>query len=486
MERALTSLGTNPVTAAVRRLYETHPYPRYPLLATPRWQDGYASTSVFACALYKNENSRASQSSLIAGCGEIFPYVMRRWEPRSSALTCIDLSRQSLIRARLRLALTFKPVKYEHADLDTYLDGAGPAFDHVDAYGVVHHLPDPGRTLKALAARLVPGGTMRLMVYNSAARTWIHGVQRLLNLCGFDAARRGDVDAARGLLRRLAPHLPALAHRLGQIGAATIANDARFADTFLHPREARMGVALWFERISAAGLTPVGLFDRYGELDDLDNPLWAVPSVEALAERAADERFENNLELFLVKELKVLLGALPEKKVLAPFPREGDDRQNHSRNSPLPWGREPKPFFPGERTRPPFILQFKQPPSSWFRYRETSNLSFATRRRLWLGFLGALSGRAEVLTQRELASIPTPALQRLARIGAILPAQLPATALAIAAAPMCAAMDKPQAPPRGAPINDQCEQILRQVMLDRGITDERRVTSALRRIAAIG
>ena len=36
------------ITQTVRSLYEKHPYPKYPLLARPRWVDGYLASSLFS------------------------------------------------------------------------------------------------------------------------------------------------------------------------------------------------------------------------------------------------------------------------------------------------------------------------------------------------------------------------------------------------------------------------------------------------------
>ncbi len=352
--------------------------------------------------------------------------------------------------------MTLKAARFVHADVDAYARSSTDEFDHVDAYGVVHHLPDPGRSLAALAERLAPGGTMRLMVYNRDARQWIHVVQRLLALGRFDAARPGDVAAARLLLTRLAARLPRLQHRLDQVGRTTLRNDARFADTFLHPREARLPIDVWFERIEQAGLKVTGMFDRYGELDDLVNPLWTPPSARQLAERAADGRFENNLELYLQRHPERSEGSLFDGEIL----RSAQD------DIRLDW-----------------TLRFKAPPAAWFAYQETAGVPLLTQRALWHGFLKAVAGKPEKLPARHLSRLSTAALQRLARLGAILPAQLPAQAKSTAHVQMCAAMDKPELPFGAEFDRDGCAAILTSVFAARGLTDDKRLVSALGRLA---
>ncbi len=392
----MTYEGT--LTDAVRGLYERHPYPRYPLFARPRWQEGYLACSSFSARLASDLTGAVAPKDgatvLIAGGGEILPYVIRRLEPTSRRLISIDLSRRSINRARLRLALARGKAELRRGDVNEYLASGEPGqvFSHIDAYGVLHHLPNPTATLGLIAQRLAPGGTARLMVYNSRARDWIWHLQRFHALLGVDGLDGKDLASARNLLSRLAGMLPPLRTRMQQMGTATLANDARFADTFLHPREARLGIATWFRALETCGLKAVGLFDRYGELDDLPNPLWRCPTAAELSVRADDYRFENNLELFVVK---------PGLK------------------KPVAKSVEPG-FGVAERSAPGWSL----PPKAWFTFRETRELGPMQRLRLWRAHRQwTLTGECEDLSP-FLAKLPLATAARLARIGAVLPGQV--------------------------------------------------------------
>ena len=411
------------LTEAVRSLYERHPYPRYPLFARPRWQEGYLACSAFSARLASDLTGAVAPKDgatvLIAGGGEILPYVIRRLEPTSRRLISIDLSRRSINRARLRLALARGKAELRRGDVNDYLATGEPGqvFSHIDAYGVLHHLPNPTATLSLIAQRLAPGGTARIMVYNSRARDWIWHLQRFHALLGVDGLNGGDLAAARKLLGRLAEVLPALQGRLKQMGAATIANDARFADTFLHPREARVDIATWFCALEKCGLKAVGLFDRYAELDDLPNPLWRCPTTAELSDRADDRRFENNLELFVVKP--------GVKNRVAPA----------------------EPGF-GIEERPGVGLSF--PPRAWFTFNETRHLGLATRLKLWRNHRRwTLTGESGDLDD-VLKKMPEAAASRLARLGAVLPGQVRDDALREALkAPLAAVMESPL---RDAPV----------------------------------
>jgi SAM-dependent methyltransferase len=401
----------------VARLYEAYPYPRYPLLAKPRWQEGFLSSSAFAARLAGVSGAPAHRGRaevLIGGAGEILPYVIRKWEPARNRVTCLDLCRTSLARARWRLFPSLKPTAFVHGDLAAFLTKETERFTHIDAYGVLHHLADPLSAVKALAKALRPGGTARVMVYNSPARARIRELQRALALIGLDAFKAADLAAARNLLELAGAELPALAARLAQIGPGTLRNDARLVDTFLHAREARIGPAAWFEAFAAAGLKITGLVDRYAELDDLPNPLWRAPTAAEIVPRAHDRRFENNLELFLQRV-------------------------------PGPAGRETL----AAAGRAPWRLLLKSPPKAWFSYDETRAVPLATRIRLWHAHVRWVFGGVPLGKAPWLKQLTAAAKGRLARVGALLPGQVGnAAEEAVLAAPLSARMETPPKAPR--------------------------------------
>jgi SAM-dependent methyltransferase len=450
------------VVQAVRALYEAHPYPRYPLLARPRWQDGYLAHGAFAARLAADLTGRQASlhrdgrgAVLLGGGGEILPYVVRQWEPFGRQVVSVDLSARSTRRARWRLALTPGRTAFHRGDLDDYLARTAPAsFAHADVFGVLHHLRDPGTTLARLARVLAPGGTLRLMVYNRAARQWITELQRCFAVLGLDPLRRADLAAGRRLLEAAAATAPALAARLAQLGPDTLRNDARFADTFLHPREARLSLERWLDLAGAAGLVPLGLFDRYGELDDLPNPLWRPPTAAALAARAADGRYEGNLELYLAR-----------------------------RAAAAPAGREPETGDAKSSFLALLPYALKTPPRLWFSFDETRAIPWRARRQIWAAHLAwVLRGRPT--SDSLLSELPSRAAQRLARLGAVLPGQVnDPDRRALLMAPLADTMEAPARPaplPLAAP---PLTPLLRLVLEERCRYTDRRLAAALARLA---
>lgn len=380
------------ISAKVKAQYEAFPYPDYPLGLPLKAQEAYASHSLFAARLLEQQGavpalrSEAAPRVLIAGCGDTYPYLATFWEPRSHRVTALDLSVGNLRRARMRCLPRLRGLDWRLGNLEDPGCLLPSGLSHFDSFGVLHHLSDPARALKRLGGLLLPGGTARIMVYNSPARTWLRHLQRALALLGLSAADREDVRRGRRLLEAAAALSPALRLRFAPMRSGAFANASRFVDTFLHAREARLGLEYWLGAIAAAGLRVIGLYDRYGELDDLPNPLLAAPGAGALGERIADRRFENNLELFLARPA-------------------------------------PDSVVPGKQVtcRLPSPLAFHSPPAAWFSYEETRRLPWLARRRLWSRFLRGLCGRREGTVDGWAGGLPAASLQRLARLGVLFP-----------------------------------------------------------------
>jgi SAM-dependent methyltransferase len=386
------------LTARVRAQYEAYPYPAYGLFVPLRGQEAYASNSLFAARILEQRGRepalrRGRASVLLAGCGDVFPYLATFWEPRRHDLIAMDLSARSLRRARLRCLPRMRALRWLRADLGDEDAPLPEGLAHVDCYGVLHHMARPAAALGRIGRLLAPGGTARIMVYNSKARGWIRHLQRAFALLGLNGAEAADRVAARDLLKALAETSPALRERLAPM-EDVLSHPARFVDTFFHAREARLGADYWLRAIADAGLAPIGLYDRYGELDDLPNPLLEFPSEAALRERIADRRFENNLEIFLAR-------AVPEP-----------DGGAKGKQGQVRAGANPAELPSG--------LALRTPPVSWWSYGETRELPWIRRREVWQHFLANLRGRP-ARADAWAGRLPPRAFQRLGRLGAVWP-----------------------------------------------------------------
>jgi hypothetical protein len=254
----------------------------------------------------------------------------------------------------------------------------------------------------------MPGGTMRIMVYNSRARQWMFQISRVFALLGLKAYDRSDLQESVRLLQSMQRTLPALQDRLeGMKGI--IQEPARLVDAFFHEREARLGLSYWLKAIQNAGLIPLGLMDRYAELDDLANPLLRMPVEDQLQARMDDLRFENNLEFYLYKDA-------------------------------------PPPARPQVHAAP-LNLRRRMPPLAWQRYAETKTLGLGQFWQLWQAFLTRnFQGQSSFL-DRWARRVEPLALQRLSRLGALFPDQFQSRELQkLLMSPMQSIMEAPQCP----------------------------------------
>lgn len=330
----------------------------------------------------------------MAGSGDTFPYILRKYEPWCHKILCVDLSQRTINRARSRLLCDFKPTRFLQANIDEYLSDQEGCFHHIDCYGVLHHLPSPENSLKLLSKSLAPSGTLRVMVYNSEARKWILDIKRAFTLLRFDPYSRQDRHRSLQLLDQLAVISESLRYKLGCIGLENLKSPARLMDTFFHAREAVISLERWLEMFASAGLVPYALFDRYGELDDLPNPLWQMPMLDELQDRIKRANFRNNFEFFLCH--KDILKQQPMGVQRVPLSYKIQNMRAH----------------------------LMTPPVRWFQYEETCRLSLRVKYLLWHYHLNSLAGWGQGQVEHLLDKMEVLAQKRLARIGAILPAQL--------------------------------------------------------------
>lgn len=269
------------------------------------WRDGYLGSSIFVSKLLENVlNEKSSRTNtlnpqvLIAGCGDTQPYVFRMIEPFSTHLTYLDLSSNNLKRAKLRLFPWFKNTSFKQGFIEKLK--VKEKYDHIDAFGVLHHLEDPELGLKKLFNSLKPGGTMRVMVYNSQGRSWIHSWQDEFKKQRLSLYDKKDLRTAKNLMKEASNTDKTLFKYLRQIKPA-FTHNSRFVDTFFHSQECREGLDFWMNILNKIGLINFALFDRYCELDKLKNTMKAFPSYKNLSSMISDGKFQANFEIYLFK-----------------------------------------------------------------------------------------------------------------------------------------------------------------------------------------
>jgi SAM-dependent methyltransferase len=276
----------------VRRHYELYPYPKYPLLASVRRCDTYASNLDALWSRFNGElPPQPARRILIAGCGSFAPYPFAVANPKCS-ITALDLSSQSLRRARMHCLLHgITGVDYLTGDLCDPTVAGGP-FGLIDAYGVLHHLEDPLAGLRALASRLCEGGILRVMVYSRYARREEEAIRLALRILKVNQPEqvlhmvKRSKEGSR--LRRFFEASDEVAFRSG------------LADALLHPCVRTFRIDPFMELIKASGMQPL-LFAHASALPEVDR------EVSRIRELEADRKSPGNFILYLGRNTKRLI-----------------------------------------------------------------------------------------------------------------------------------------------------------------------------------
>ena len=261
--------GAPPLDAAtpvVSAFYDRFPYPGDPLQDGPppgynwRWCiDSVVAAVRGALPPRPPGGGPRPWRVLDAGCGTgVSTDYLCHLNPDATVLA-VDISTGALEVARERLrrsggAARVRELRIERRSL---LDlGEEGEFDAINSVGVLHHLAQPGAGLRALAARLAPGGLLHLFLYAEAGRWEIQRTQRALGLLG-----AGTGAAGLGLGRELLAKLPAnnrLRRHHEERWALDTAADANFADMYLHPQETSFTLASLLAFVDEANLHLAG------------------------------------------------------------------------------------------------------------------------------------------------------------------------------------------------------------------------------------
>ena len=131
--------------------------------------------------------SRHDIEILDAGCGTgVTAQYLSHLNPQAKHFDALDLSGEALKVARERAeraGLVGKPNNAVFHHMSLYdVASLGRHYDFINCVGVLHHLPDPARGLRALCERLKPGGIMHIFVYSALGRREIMLAQEALAL----------------------------------------------------------------------------------------------------------------------------------------------------------------------------------------------------------------------------------------------------------------------------------------------------------------
>ena len=162
-------IEAGPTVEAVRAQYEASPYPRWRDATIRKAKSFSAELRAWFPWLADLSDARPVRI-LVAGCGTGFHPIVTAAGYEDAEVTAIDISRASLAyAARQAVRHGLDNIRFVHGDL-LHAGRLGEVFDVVEAVGVLHHMPDPGAGLGALASVVKPGGFLNLGVYSRRGR----------------------------------------------------------------------------------------------------------------------------------------------------------------------------------------------------------------------------------------------------------------------------------------------------------------------------
>ena len=265
------------INQAVASLYNTYPFPPDPLsdLEPPgyNWRWNWTAAYSFCTGMKPaTQNIRI----LDAGCGtgSGTDYLINL-NPEAEVVA-IDLSEKALAVAEERcnrsgvIAKHSKPVKFYNLKLEeaTQLEGE---FDFINCVGVLHHLPEPEKGIRAIAKKLKPGGILHIFVYAELGRWEISLMQKAIALLQGD--KRGDYRDGVKVGREIFANLPEnnrILQQENKLWSLENHRDESFADMYVHPQEIDYNVEALFDLIEASGLDFVGFSNaQYWQLERL-------------------------------------------------------------------------------------------------------------------------------------------------------------------------------------------------------------------------
>ncbi len=240
------------MTEDVRDFYERMPYPP-PVASLDKERELYANPErrrAHFHLTWPTERPRENLEILVAGCGtsQAARYALREPDAR---ITAIDVSETSLRHTRdLKGKYKLDNLELRQLPIESVQE-LGRSFDLVVCTGVLHHLTDPDRGLRALRAVLNPGGAMRLMVYAPYGRAGVYMMQEYCRLLGITTSAKD--------LRDLGATLEALPADHPISGVLRRAKDFRrpeaMADALLHPRDRAYTVTELYAWLDRCGMS---------------------------------------------------------------------------------------------------------------------------------------------------------------------------------------------------------------------------------------
>ncbi len=258
--------------AELKKHYEAHPYPCYPLLASIKRADTYPMNLMALWARFNGERINVSDGRiLLAGSGSFSPYPFSVSNPEST-VDAVDLSNKNILRSRLHCLLhrCFN-IRYFLGDFQE-LSQTLTKYHLIESFGVIHHLENPLSALQALQKLLLPGGIIRIMVYGRYARREVESIRRAIKLLDIS-----DLNPIKKMIRKASPESK---FRDFINSAWEAETDSGLADMFLNPDVKTYRMSEFMEMVDKTELRPL-LFTHDGAVADVEEEIKRMKELDA-------------------------------------------------------------------------------------------------------------------------------------------------------------------------------------------------------------
>ena len=244
------------VSSAVRSQYEENAFPRW-LTVPPVYMPVPLNDivrGIFPHLRNRVFNHSREPQVLVAGCGTGLIPIILALQIKGASVTAVDLSLTSLGYAQRKTnELGLKNIEYGQADI-LNLSALNRQFDHVNCFGVLHHLEDPLAGWRVLVDLVKPSCTMCIGLYSKAARQCVDIAGKVIADRGYSSSPE-DMRRCRQELLTLAEEVPELHPITDSLAFFSMSN---FRDYVFHVQEHCLTITQLGEMISSLGLEFLG------------------------------------------------------------------------------------------------------------------------------------------------------------------------------------------------------------------------------------
>ncbi|HEY3383174.1 MAG TPA: class I SAM-dependent methyltransferase [Vicinamibacterales bacterium] len=300
----------DPITLAIRDMYERYPYPASPEMEI---RTGSDVRLLLSYGLLDRPAGRPMHC-LDAGCGRGNQVLGAAFTQPDVHFTGIDVNRVNLSDAAAEAEKEgLRNVRFQEVDLMTLegLDVPDGGFDVIFSSGVLHHLSSPEEGLTHLRRVLAPHGIIGLMVYGTHGRDALYRFVRAVDIL---IPRDRPIAERLAVARKLASEMPSDAVRFGPCGLFDGIPESEFVDRYLNVNETSYEVGELWGMLERSGLK----FLRWCEPEEWSLPS-RTPGGQALVQHLTDlQRFQLVEQLQMRHKLDLIVGTRENR--LRPLP----------------------------------------------------------------------------------------------------------------------------------------------------------------------